>query len=379
MLAGVDSYSYSYASYSPPPSPGPATVGSAHAIAGAKLLDRAGVSASAPSTGGLGRHRSHKSDRHDGLPEAAGGLLGADVDTSDMSAQELAAALSQHCETLEQDGAAEHEVAEARAMAAGAVAAAAREEERKRLKASKRDERGVPPEEEVRRTHGVVVAGTQNKVLRVFDPSKQELLEELHGHTDAVCTIVYVPEMHQYLTGSWDGTVKIWNAWIRNQARVGLASNDTIRARRAAFATVGGGGGGGGGGSGGSGVGGGNDLGGVGLGGPYEGAYGLGSGIGGMPIGADPQRDGGGGAGAGGGRGGSGGRSGGRGGEAIERVAPTVRLDAATKFPSLRFLDDLGGHYMPPQVNDTELLAHMRLVEATVLNRDNTAAFQRRK
>ena len=39
-----------------------------------------------------------------------------------------------------------------------------------------------------------------------------EVVQSHHGHTDAVRSIVHVPEKQQYITASWDRTLRVWQA-----------------------------------------------------------------------------------------------------------------------------------------------------------------------
>ncbi|XP_064651058.1 uncharacterized WD repeat-containing protein alr3466-like isoform X2 [Lineus longissimus] len=60
--------------------------------------------------------------------------------------------------------------------------------------------------------NGSIVAGVQ-EVIRVYDPEQFRLVQTNVGHTDAVRSIIHIPERNQYVSASWDQTIRIWNAW----------------------------------------------------------------------------------------------------------------------------------------------------------------------
>ncbi|XP_030834052.1 uncharacterized protein LOC752732 [Strongylocentrotus purpuratus] len=57
-----------------------------------------------------------------------------------------------------------------------------------------------------------IVAGVHN-VIKVYNPSKNKLLQTNFGHTDSIRSIIHVHERNQYISGSWDGTLRVWNAY----------------------------------------------------------------------------------------------------------------------------------------------------------------------
>ena len=64
-------------------------------------------------------------------------------------------------------------------------------------------------------TQGFVIAATMDRAVRVYDPSMlvQEVVQQHVGHSDAVRCIIHVPEKQQYLTASWDRTIRVWRAY----------------------------------------------------------------------------------------------------------------------------------------------------------------------
>lgn len=62
--------------------------------------------------------------------------------------------------------------------------------------------------------NGSIITGAQDKVIRVFDPDKKdELVQKNIGHGDEVRSIIHIPARNQYVSCSWDNTVRVWNGW----------------------------------------------------------------------------------------------------------------------------------------------------------------------
>ncbi|XP_020913413.1 U5 small nuclear ribonucleoprotein 40 kDa protein [Exaiptasia diaphana] len=60
--------------------------------------------------------------------------------------------------------------------------------------------------------NGCVVAGVQ-EVIRVYDTEARKIVQKNVGHTDSVRCIIHIPERSQYISASWDNTLRIWNAY----------------------------------------------------------------------------------------------------------------------------------------------------------------------
>ncbi|KAI9223453.1 quinon protein alcohol dehydrogenase-like superfamily [Blastocladiella britannica] len=57
---------------------------------------------------------------------------------------------------------------------------------------------------------GLVITGARDRVLRVFEGDKCH--QRNVGHTDEIRGVAHIPTRRQYVTSSWDGTIRIWNA-----------------------------------------------------------------------------------------------------------------------------------------------------------------------
>lgn len=57
----------------------------------------------------------------------------------------------------------------------------------------------------------IIVSGSTEKALRVWDPRTCAKLTKLKGHTDNVKAIVVSKDGSQCLSGSSDGTIKLWS------------------------------------------------------------------------------------------------------------------------------------------------------------------------
>ncbi|XP_067851984.1 uncharacterized WD repeat-containing protein alr3466-like [Heptranchias perlo] len=62
--------------------------------------------------------------------------------------------------------------------------------------------------------NGCIVAGIQ-EIMRVYDPESFVQVQRNVGHTDSIRSIIHVPERTQYITASWDHTLRVWNAYIK--------------------------------------------------------------------------------------------------------------------------------------------------------------------
>ncbi|XP_071494160.1 uncharacterized protein [Diadema antillarum] len=73
-----------------------------------------------------------------------------------------------------------------------------------------------------------IVAGVHS-VIKVYNPKKNKLLQTNYGHTDSIRCIIHVPERNQYISGSWDGTLRVWNAYRVATRRKRLARMEEKR------------------------------------------------------------------------------------------------------------------------------------------------------
>jgi WD40 repeat protein len=68
--------------------------------------------------------------------------------------------------------------------------------------------------------NGCIISGSQDKVIRVFDTSKKdEIVQKNVGHTDEIRSILHVPSRNQYISASWDNSVRVWNAYFKKGQR----------------------------------------------------------------------------------------------------------------------------------------------------------------
>ncbi|TPX61874.1 hypothetical protein PhCBS80983_g00825 [Powellomyces hirtus] len=69
--------------------------------------------------------------------------------------------------------------------------------------------------------NGSIITGSRDKVIRVFDPDKKdELVQTNVGHTDEVRRIIHIPVRNQYVSASWDNTVRVWNGNVHEERRI---------------------------------------------------------------------------------------------------------------------------------------------------------------
>ncbi|XP_068133201.1 uncharacterized WD repeat-containing protein alr2800-like isoform X2 [Hyperolius riggenbachi] len=60
--------------------------------------------------------------------------------------------------------------------------------------------------------NGCIAAGVQD-TIRVYDPDSLLQVQCNTGHTDLVRCLIHIPEMKQYVSVSWDRTIRIWKAY----------------------------------------------------------------------------------------------------------------------------------------------------------------------
>ncbi|XP_075065283.1 uncharacterized protein LOC142152492 isoform X1 [Mixophyes fleayi] len=62
--------------------------------------------------------------------------------------------------------------------------------------------------------NGCIAAGVHDTV-RVYDPDSLLQVQCNVGHTDLIRSLIHIPEMKQYVSVSWDRTVRIWKAYYK--------------------------------------------------------------------------------------------------------------------------------------------------------------------
>jgi hypothetical protein len=74
-----------------------------------------------------------------------------------------------------------------------------------------------------------------DKLIRVYDPDKNdELVQKNSGHSDAIRGIVHIPGRNQYVSVSWDQTVRIWHAHMKKGQRRIIATYNSLEINAAA-------------------------------------------------------------------------------------------------------------------------------------------------
>ncbi|KAL8562628.1 hypothetical protein ACOMHN_011200 [Nucella lapillus] len=83
----------------------------------------------------------------------------------------------------------------------------------------------------VDQTIGSIVVAIQNNI-RVYDPEFYRLVQSNLGHADSVRSIIHIPERNQYVSCSWDNTIRVWNAWKMPRGKRTAAKTDKKSTRR---------------------------------------------------------------------------------------------------------------------------------------------------
>ncbi|XP_043925379.1 vegetative incompatibility protein HET-E-1-like [Protopterus annectens] len=64
------------------------------------------------------------------------------------------------------------------------------------------------------KVNGCIIAGSNN-TLWVYDTESYHLVQRHTGHTDSIRSVIHIPRKKQYMSASWDCTVRIWNAYSK--------------------------------------------------------------------------------------------------------------------------------------------------------------------
>ncbi|KAM4675996.1 uncharacterized protein O3C94_008633 [Discoglossus pictus] len=66
--------------------------------------------------------------------------------------------------------------------------------------------------------NGYIAAGVQDTV-RVFDPESLVQVQCNIGHKDLIRSLIHIPEINQYVSASWDKTVRMWKAFNKTKSK----------------------------------------------------------------------------------------------------------------------------------------------------------------
>ncbi|XP_014787271.1 uncharacterized WD repeat-containing protein all2124 [Octopus bimaculoides] len=66
--------------------------------------------------------------------------------------------------------------------------------------------------------NGNLIAAVQN-TIKVFDIESYCVVQVNVGHNDVIKDIIHVPSRNQYVSCSWDQTVRVWKAWMKKSPR----------------------------------------------------------------------------------------------------------------------------------------------------------------
>ena len=78
---------------------------------------------------------------------------------------------------------------------------------------------------------GVVVAGSDDGTIRVWDLATGRCARLLEGHANTVRTVVLTPDGQYAVSGSEDGTIRVWDLPTGRCAHVLVDHRDSVRGR----------------------------------------------------------------------------------------------------------------------------------------------------
>uniref|UniRef100_H2YER8 Uncharacterized protein n=1 Tax=Ciona savignyi TaxID=51511 RepID=H2YER8_CIOSA len=68
------------------------------------------------------------------------------------------------------------------------------------------------------KVNGCIVTAVEH-AIKVYDMDTLNLVQTNIGHVDNIRTLTHVVERAQYISGSWDKTIRIWNSYRRPTRR----------------------------------------------------------------------------------------------------------------------------------------------------------------
>ncbi|KAG4091430.1 WD40 repeat-like protein [Neocallimastix lanati (nom. inval.)] len=62
--------------------------------------------------------------------------------------------------------------------------------------------------------NGCIISGGNDHIIRIYDPKKNfENVQKHCGHQDEIKAIIHIPARNHYVSASWDGSIRVWNAF----------------------------------------------------------------------------------------------------------------------------------------------------------------------
>jgi WD40 repeat protein len=72
----------------------------------------------------------------------------------------------------------------------------------------------------------MILSGSSDKILRLWDTQSGKLLRTLEGHKGWVRCCVFSPDGKMILSGSYDGTLRLWDAQSGKLLHVSFIADD---------------------------------------------------------------------------------------------------------------------------------------------------------
>jgi WD40 repeat protein len=71
---------------------------------------------------------------------------------------------------------------------------------------------GIPTALALDSVSSLIILALNDHVIRAYSIQTGQVVQENAGHADGITQLLHIPELNQYASASWDGTVRLWAA-----------------------------------------------------------------------------------------------------------------------------------------------------------------------
>jgi WD40 repeat protein len=80
-----------------------------------------------------------------------------------------------------------------------------------------------------------IVSGSWDKTLKIWDANSGKLLSSLEAHTDLVSAVVFSPSGHLIYSASYDRTIKVWSSGLGSDTETSPPVSISVRMPRSIY------------------------------------------------------------------------------------------------------------------------------------------------